>query len=64
MKQEWWKLKKLEEEVYLRIITGEASIDEFDQFVTDWKKMGGDEIIKEVIALLSDPSRRTSRISK
>lgn len=51
METKWANLKKLEDEVFLRIVTGSASIDEFDKFVIDWKKQGGDEITKEVIEL-------------
>lgn len=40
-------LDTLRDEVYHRIITG-APIEEFDKFVEDWSKMGGDEITKEV----------------
>lgn len=48
MKQEWWKLKKIEENAYLQIITGEVSIDYFDEFVEQWKTEGGLEITTEV----------------
>lgn len=48
MKQEWWKLKKLEEKTYLQIITGETSIDSFDEFVVQWKEQGGATITQEV----------------
>lgn len=41
-------LDKIEKEVFTKIIMGSASIDEFDKFVADWKKLGGDEITKEV----------------
>ena len=41
-------LDKLQDETYVKIIMGEAPIDSFDQFVTDWKNNGGDEIIEEV----------------
>lgn len=40
-------LDTLRDEVYHRIITG-APIEEFDKFVDDWHKMGGDQITKEV----------------
>lgn len=40
-------LEAMEEEVFTRIIMGE-SIDSFDKFVEDWKKLGGDQITKEV----------------
>lgn len=48
MKQEWWKLQKLEEETYLQIITGETSVDTFDEFVLEWEEQGGTTILKEV----------------
>lgn len=40
-------LLKMEEEVFTKILMGE-SIDSFDKFVEDWKKLGGDQITKEV----------------
>ncbi|MEK4063302.1 MULTISPECIES: extracellular solute-binding protein [unclassified Paenibacillus] len=41
-------LTKMELEMYLKIITGEQAPDEFDSFVSSWKKTGGDTITKEV----------------
>lgn len=41
-------LDKLENETFLKIITGTAPIDEFDKFVSTWKNIGGDEITKEI----------------
>ncbi len=41
-------LDKLENETFLKIITGAAPIDDFDKFVSTWKNIGGDEITKEV----------------
>jgi putative aldouronate transport system substrate-binding protein len=43
-------LKKMELETFTKIVMGEASIDEFDDFVSDWKKLGGDVITEEVAA--------------
>lgn len=40
-------LKKLEIQTYTKIIMGE-SLDSFDKFVDDWKKLGGDQITAEV----------------
>lgn len=40
-------LEKLQNEVFVKIILGE-SVDKFDQFVQDWKKLGGDQITQEV----------------
>ncbi|MFC4102653.1 extracellular solute-binding protein [Paenibacillus xanthanilyticus] len=48
MQTKWTNLKKLEDETFLKIIMGGASIDEFDTFVTKWKDQGGDQITKEV----------------
>ena len=41
-------LDKKELEVFTKIIIGSASIDEFDKFVAEWKKEGGDAITAEV----------------
>ncbi len=51
METKWANLKKLEDETILKIIVGQAPVDSFDQFVTDWKSQGGDEITAEVQAL-------------
>jgi putative aldouronate transport system substrate-binding protein len=40
-------LEKLQDEVFVKIILGE-SIETFDKFVTDWKKLGGEQITQEV----------------
>lgn len=41
-------LKSLETEMFVKLIMGAASIDEFDKFVTDWNKLGGADMTKEV----------------
>lgn len=41
-------LEKLERETQAKIIYGELDIDQFDQFVEDWKAGGGDQITAEV----------------
>lgn len=41
-------LQKLQLEAFTKIITGNASIDEFDKFVTDWLNLGGQQITDEV----------------
>lgn len=41
-------LDKLQLETYTKILLGSASVDTFDQFVLDWKKLGGDAITQEV----------------
>ena len=41
-------LDKLELETFTKIIYGESPVDEFDKFVDNWKKLGGDQISTEV----------------
>jgi len=41
-------LKKLREETFTKIIIGDSSIDEFDNYVEQWKTLGGNDIMKEV----------------
>lgn len=48
MKLKATNLQKLQDQAFLKIVTGEASIDSFDEFVQTWKSTGGDEITKEV----------------
>lgn len=48
MQMKWDNMYKLESETYLKIIMGEEPIDYFDQFVIQWKSLGGDEITAEV----------------
>ncbi|MDO5518120.1 MAG: extracellular solute-binding protein, partial [Clostridium sp.] len=48
MSKVWWKLKNLEKQAYLKIITGEETIDYFDKFADDWYKQGGNIVTKEV----------------
>ncbi|AYB43200.1 extracellular solute-binding protein [Paenibacillus lautus] len=43
-------LDRLEQETFIKIILGETSIDAFDEFVANWKKLGGDKITEEVNA--------------
>ncbi len=41
-------LDSLEAETFINIITGQASLDDFDSFVQDWRAGGGDTITGEV----------------
>ena len=41
-------LDKLREEVFVAIVTGSKSVDEFDTFVEDWNSRGGEQILKEI----------------
>lgn len=45
-------LDKMEDEMYFKIITGEKSIDYFDEFVEQWFKLGGDTLTSEVKAAI------------
>ena len=53
MDSKWWMLKELESEVYLRIVTGQESIDYFDNFVLEWENQGGITISREVEELFN-----------
>ncbi|WP_256760856.1 extracellular solute-binding protein [Cohnella sp. WQ 127256] len=48
MKTKGTVLGKLESQAFLKIVLGEASIDSFDDFVKQWKSLGGDQITLEV----------------
>ena len=48
MRSMWWKLKEMQKQAYLEIITGEKPVDYFDTFVEQWYEAGGEEIVKEV----------------
>lgn len=48
MSTNWWMLKELESETYLKIITGKVDIDYFDEFVEKWNQQGGITITSEV----------------
>lgn len=50
MKLKWWKLKQLEKEAYLQIVTGQKPLGFFDEFVEQWYEEGGREITEEVKA--------------
>lgn len=41
-------LKRKRDELFIKIIMNQVPIDEFDKFVEDWKKLGGDDMTKEV----------------
>ena len=41
-------LEDLQDEVFTKIILGEADVDAFDKFVSDFNALGGKEITEEV----------------
>lgn len=48
MVERWVDLQKLVDETLLGIITGGKPIEAFDEMVTQWRQLGGDQIITEV----------------
>lgn len=48
MESLWATLKTQEDEYFLQVLTGDASIDQFDDFVAQWKALGGDTITQEI----------------
>ncbi|MBD2867877.1 extracellular solute-binding protein [Paenibacillus arenilitoris] len=41
-------LDKMRDETFMKIIVGSAPVSDFDKYVEDWKKLGGDDITAEV----------------
>lgn len=50
MRSVWWKLKEMQKQAYLEIITGQKPLDYFDTFVEQWYETGGRQIVEEVNA--------------
>jgi len=48
MESLWGTLETQEDEFFLQVLTGDASIDKFDDFVSQWKALGGDTITQEI----------------
>lgn len=48
MEQKGANLTKLEEEDFIKIITGAEPVDYFDTFVDNWHNQGGNEILDEI----------------
>ena len=49
MKTNLANLEKLEEETFIKIVTGDIDVESgFEQFVKDWNKQGGEQIISEI----------------
>ena len=51
MDSKWATLEKLEDETFLKILDGEASVDAFDEYVEQWNALGGTDILAELEAL-------------
>lgn len=56
MKKSGANLGKMEEEVFVGIVTGSMPLDAFDQFVEDWKAQGGAKITEEIEKELAETS--------
>lgn len=54
MDKKWATLEKLEDETFLQIIAGDKSIDEFDNFVSQWLSLGGADITAELSAMIAE----------
>lgn len=52
MVTKWAALEKLEHETYLKIIVGDQPLDSFDDFVKQWKLLGGEQITQEVVEIV------------
>lgn len=50
METRWATLSRLEDEMLVKIILGEESIEYFDEFVDQWSSLGGETITEEVNA--------------
>jgi len=50
MKEVWTTLTSMEDEIVMKVIMGEATIEEYDAFVEQWYALGGEQIIEEVQA--------------
>lgn len=48
MSGKWGELQRMENEVFLKIIVGDSSLEEFDAFVKEWEQAGGAQITEEV----------------
>lgn len=48
MEKRMANLLTMEQETYIKIITGELPLDAFDTFVSDWRSEGGDMILEEI----------------
>lgn len=54
MRTVWWKLKQMQKQAYLEIITGQKPLDYFDTFVNQWYETGGEDILQEVNELYGE----------
>lgn len=50
MESKWANLQALEEETFIKLVTGDLPMEEFDNFVEQWNQQGGAEILAEIAA--------------
>lgn len=50
MEMKWANLQALEEETFIKLVTGELPMEEFEHFVEQWNQQGGAEILDEIAA--------------
>ncbi|SDE26460.1 putative aldouronate transport system substrate-binding protein [Paenibacillus sp. UNCCL117] len=48
MSEKMSSLRKMQDEIFTKIIMGQSPVSDFDTFVKDWKRLGGDQITEEV----------------
>ena len=54
MEDVWTTLETMEIETFVKIVMGEAPIEEFDRFVEQWNALGGEQVTSEVQALVDE----------
>ena len=59
MESKWANLQKLEEETFIKMVTGDLPMTAFEDFVAKWNAQGGTEILAEIAATLQDGEETT-----
>ncbi|MBE5785948.1 MAG: extracellular solute-binding protein [Clostridiales bacterium] len=52
MQTKWATLQTMEDQTFMQILNGEKGIEAFDQFVEDWYRLGGTDVIAEKQAIV------------
>ncbi len=50
-------LMRMEEEIFIQVITGEKGLESFDEFVEEWYENGGAALTEEVNSLKEQSDR-------
>ncbi|MBE7055354.1 MAG: hypothetical protein E7392_04490 [Ruminococcaceae bacterium] len=48
------EIKKLEEEWFIKLVTGEESIDNYDKYVKEWTQKGGLEMLESMVKVYNE----------